>query len=174
MRIGELSRRTGVNERLLRYYEQQGLLRPERLPSGYRDYRETDVDAVHRIRALLAAGLSTATIARVLPCVRDEGERLVPVCPDLLAQLRDEQARMTAAIEELQTSRALLDAVITAGQAAAGAASAGQTAETATRGERSVTPPTGDGRTLAGVAPDGPVLVASVPAPAVAAAASAG
>ena len=53
MRIGELSRRTGVNERLLRYYEQQGLLRPERLPSGYRAYRASDVAVVRRIRALL-------------------------------------------------------------------------------------------------------------------------
>jgi MerR-like DNA binding protein len=46
MRIGEMVRRTGVNERLLRYYEEQGLLQPARLPQGYRAYRETDVDAV--------------------------------------------------------------------------------------------------------------------------------
>lgn len=33
MRMKEMVRRTGVNERLLRYYEQQGLLHPERLPA---------------------------------------------------------------------------------------------------------------------------------------------
>lgn len=98
MRIGELSRRTGVNERLLRYYEQQGLLRPERLPSGYRAYRASDVAVVRRIRALLAAGLSTATISQVLPCLRDDGEHLVPTCPDLLGELRAERDRMTSAI----------------------------------------------------------------------------
>lgn len=120
MRIGELSLRTGVSERLLRYYEKQGLLRPERLPSGYRDYHESDVATVRRIRALLAAGLSTATIGQVLPCVRDDGERLAPTCPDLIAELLAERARMTSAIEELETSRSLLDTVIAAGRASTG------------------------------------------------------
>jgi hypothetical protein len=63
MRIGALSRQTGVSRRLLRYYEEQGLLRPVRLANGYREYSETDVAAVQHIRALLAAGLPTAVIA---------------------------------------------------------------------------------------------------------------
>ncbi|WP_329103239.1 MerR family DNA-binding transcriptional regulator [Micromonospora sp. NBC_01699] len=41
VRIGELSRRTDVHERLLRYYEQQELLRPTRCPSGYREYSDS-------------------------------------------------------------------------------------------------------------------------------------
>ncbi|TDC13537.1 MerR family transcriptional regulator [Streptomyces sp. 8K308] len=117
MRIGELSRRTGVHERLLRYYEEQHLLQPERRPSGYREYRETDVDTVRRIRGLLAAGLSTATIATILPCLREEGERLVPTCSDLLADLFTERERITQAITDLQTSRAALDDVIAAAPA---------------------------------------------------------
>jgi DNA-binding transcriptional MerR regulator len=114
IRIGELSRRSGVSQRLLRYYEEQGLLRPLRRPSGYREYRSTDVDVVRRIRALLAAGLSTATIASVLPCIRQDGERLVPTCPDLVAQLRRERDRIDQAIDDLTASRHALDTVITA------------------------------------------------------------
>ena len=38
MRIGELSRRTGVPARLLRYYEEQDLMHPERDSNGYRSY----------------------------------------------------------------------------------------------------------------------------------------
>jgi DNA-binding transcriptional MerR regulator len=110
----EMVRRTGVHERLLRYYEQQGLLAPERLPSGYRVYRESDVETVRRIRCLLAAGLSTPLIAQVLPCIRADDGRLVPTCPDLVAQLRQESERITRAIEELQASRTMLDTVITA------------------------------------------------------------
>uniref|UniRef100_A0AAU2VKN0 MerR family transcriptional regulator n=1 Tax=Streptomyces sp. NBC_00008 TaxID=2903610 RepID=A0AAU2VKN0_9ACTN len=114
MRMNEMVRRTRVHERLLRYYEQQGLLTPERLPSGYRVYSESDVETVRRIRCLLAAGLSTALIAQVLPCVRADDECLVPTCPDLIAQLRGEGERITRAIEDLQTSHALLETIITA------------------------------------------------------------
>ncbi|MFC0599417.1 MerR family transcriptional regulator [Streptomyces palmae] len=114
MRIGELSRRTGVHERLLRYYEEQGLLRPERRPNGYREYREADLATVRRIRALLAAGLNTATITAILPCLRDEADRLVPTCPDLLADLFRERDRITRAIDDLRTSRSVLDDVIAA------------------------------------------------------------
>ncbi|MFD7136497.1 MerR family transcriptional regulator [Streptomyces sp. NPDC059894] len=115
MRIGEMVRRAGVSERQLRYYEEQGLLEPARLPSGYRVYCTKDIDTVRRIRTLLTAGLTTDTIAKVLPCVREEGERLVPVCSDLVAELRRERERITRAIDDLQASRSLLDTVIEAG-----------------------------------------------------------
>nr|WP_240929632.1 MerR family transcriptional regulator [Streptomyces coryli] len=110
--IGELSRRTGVHERLLRYYEKQGLLWPERAPSGYRHYQESDIDTVLRIRRLLSAGLNTETIAQVLPCIRIKAGNLVPVCPETTDDLRRQRDRLTHAIEELRASRDLLDAVI--------------------------------------------------------------
>jgi DNA-binding transcriptional MerR regulator len=79
VRIGALARETGVSERLLRYYEEQGLLRPARLPNGYREYAESDVTTVAHIRALLDVGLPTTVLARILHCVHDDGERARPV-----------------------------------------------------------------------------------------------
>jgi DNA-binding transcriptional MerR regulator len=114
MRIGALARQTGVSERLLRYYEEQRLLRPHRLPSGYREYTDTDVATVRHIRALLAAGLPTSVIAEVLPCVLDDGDRMVPTCPDMVGHLRRERARITETITQLETSRQLLDTVLAA------------------------------------------------------------
>jgi DNA-binding transcriptional MerR regulator len=104
-----------VNQRLLRYYEQQGFLHPARQSNGYRDYQETDVAAVAWIRRLLAAGLSTATIAQFQACVRDEARRPGPACQRLVRRLRDERARIDAAIADLATSRAALDRLIAAG-----------------------------------------------------------
>ncbi|MFG2291505.1 MerR family transcriptional regulator [Streptomyces sp. NPDC048595] len=114
MRMKEMSRRSGVHERSLRYYEKQGLLTPQRLSSGYREYSEADLETVRRIRCLLTAGLSTAVIAQVLPCIRDDDGRLAPTCPDLVGQLRAERERMTREIEALNTSRTLLDTVLDA------------------------------------------------------------
>jgi DNA-binding transcriptional MerR regulator len=116
MRIGELARRSGVSERLLRYYEEQGLLHPRRLASGYRSYADSDLAAVGRIRTLLAVGLSTATIAELLPCLTGS-EHLVPTCADLLVKLREERARLIDTITALEGSRAVLDSVLAAAPA---------------------------------------------------------
>ncbi len=67
MRIGELSRLTGVPARLLRCYEEQHLLHPERDSSGYRCYDHADVYRVRQIRGLLDSGLTTEIIRRILP-----------------------------------------------------------------------------------------------------------
>lgn len=114
MRIGELARRTGVNQRLLRYYEEQGLLRPVRRPSGYREYGTADVERVRRIRVLLAAGLNTSTIADVLPCTVDTGDGLAAACPALLTDLRRERDRINKSIIELHAAKSTLDAIIDA------------------------------------------------------------
>ncbi|MGI5171340.1 MerR family transcriptional regulator [Spirillospora sp. CA-253888] len=115
MRIGALADRAGVSRRLLRYYEEQGLLRPLRLANGYREYDESDVATVRHIRVLLAAGLPTAVIARLLDCVHDEGERVVPsACPGVVANLQRERGRITEEIARLESSRRTLDTILAA------------------------------------------------------------
>ncbi|MGV9771013.1 MerR family transcriptional regulator [Streptosporangium sp. NPDC003464] len=113
MRIGDLVQETGVNRRLLRYYEEQGLLRPVRLANGYRDYSESDVAAVGHIRTLLAAGLPTTVIARFLHCVHDEdGQMVTSACPAVISNLQRQRARIAETITQLQTSQRKLDSVL--------------------------------------------------------------
>lgn len=50
----------------LRVYERRGLLEPDRTSGGTRLYSADDIDRLHRIRDLLAAGLNLAGIAHVL------------------------------------------------------------------------------------------------------------
>lgn len=72
MRIGELARATGTTTRALRYYEEQGLLRPRRSTNGYRTYGPEAVTVVENIRLLLAAGLTTEDLLLVDGCLRDQ------------------------------------------------------------------------------------------------------
>jgi DNA-binding transcriptional MerR regulator len=114
VRIGELARRAGVSQRALRYYEEQGLLRPGRRLSGYREYSDADVHTVRDIRTLLAAGLGTATIAEVLPCMVTDGGQLVTPCGDLVELLARERDRIDSAVRELMAAREMLDAIVVA------------------------------------------------------------
>lgn len=115
MRIGELAARTGVSERSLRYYEQQGLLTADRTPGGQREYPARAVDRVIRIQELFAAGLNSKTIARLLPCMRDaDGGPSAIATPRLVDDLVAERARIDRMMTELASSREILDDVIRA------------------------------------------------------------
>ncbi|MDA0636471.1 MerR family transcriptional regulator [Nonomuraea sp. CA-218870] len=115
MRIGDLAHKTGVNRRLLRYYEEQGLLRPVRLDNNYREYTEPDIAKVRHIRTLLAAGLSTAVISRVLHCVHGADELVVPSgCPTFIDDLRRERAHIAKMINQLESSQEILDSILDA------------------------------------------------------------
>ncbi|EFE73529.1 transcriptional regulator [Streptomyces filamentosus NRRL 15998] len=107
MLIGELSRRTGVSARSLRYYEAQGLMEARRGTNGYRAYDEDAVASVRKIRALLRAGLSTEVIRQVLPCARGE-QAGFDWCAELRAILDGELADLDEQIEALRRSRGAL------------------------------------------------------------------
>ena len=67
LRIGELSRRLGVSDHVLRAWESRyGLLEPVRSAGGFRLYSEADVLRVRRMQAHLARGLSAAEAARAV------------------------------------------------------------------------------------------------------------
>ncbi|MFI7504671.1 MerR family transcriptional regulator [Streptomyces sp. NPDC049687] len=106
MRIGELSERTGTPRRLLRYYEEQGLLVAGRSPNGYRDYPEGCVNRVLQIRGLLESGLPTRIIKQILPCINDpRAIHVSDATPETIATLEGERQRMTDRIECLLRSR---------------------------------------------------------------------
>jgi DNA-binding transcriptional MerR regulator len=60
---------TESERRLLRYYEEQGLLAPSRADNGYREYGESHVDVVRQIAGLLDAAWPTGIIEQLLPCL---------------------------------------------------------------------------------------------------------
>jgi DNA-binding transcriptional MerR regulator len=103
MKIGELAKRTEVPSRMLRYYEEQGLITPRRQENGYREYDEYLVDRVKKIRGLLDSGIPTRIIGDMLPCLNQPQEIVVAdPDPELREMLVRERDRMTERIALMQ------------------------------------------------------------------------
>lgn len=109
VRIGELAARAGVSVRSVRYYEEQGLLTSARSSSGQRHYTDEEVERVAFIQRLYAAGLSSRTIAELLPCVDSPSEAN---SDSALARMAEERERLSAHITDLLRTRDALDALV--------------------------------------------------------------
>ena len=107
MRIGELACRAGVTTKAVRYYESLGLLRPERLANGYRDYDEHDVRLAQEIRALNALGLAVKRTRPFLDCLA-VGHQHADDCPASLVEYREAIDELTQRIDGLTARRAAL------------------------------------------------------------------
>lgn len=108
MRIGEIADRTGVSARSLRYYEEQGLIRSERTPGGWRDFDPSSVERVIMIQHLFAAGLCSVTIVELLPCLEAPPHERTEV----MGQLLDEAvARLEAKRRDVERELHVLQAL---------------------------------------------------------------
>ncbi|GHA06288.1 MerR family transcriptional regulator [Streptomyces tauricus] len=114
MRIGELAERAGVSVRSLRYYEEQKLLTSTRSASGQRHYTDDEIERVRFIQRLYAGGLSSRTIAELLPCVDSPSEENSDAALDRMSQERD---RLSTHIAELVQARDALDQLMTSARA---------------------------------------------------------
>ena len=98
LRIGELSRRSGVSPELLRAWERRyGLLRPTRSPGGLRLYSADDLGRVREMQQHLAGGLAAAEAAAL--AARSGGEHVQP-SSRLPATRRDELAAALDGFDE--------------------------------------------------------------------------
>jgi MerR family transcriptional regulator, redox-sensitive transcriptional activator SoxR len=75
MTIGELAERGGVRTSTLRYYEDEGLLRPATRVSGQRRYDESSVEALTVIRFCRTLGFSLDEIRTLLAVPRSTRKR---------------------------------------------------------------------------------------------------
>lgn len=84
-RIGELAELVGVEPHVLRYWESEFRIRPQRSPSGQRMYRRKDIARFLRIKSLLyRQGFTIAGARRAIFDAREDGAE----APSDIAQLR--------------------------------------------------------------------------------------
>jgi MerR family gold-responsive transcriptional activator of gol and ges genes len=107
MNIGQASRVSGVSAKMIRYYEQTGLIpRAGRKASGYRDYSDTDVHMLRFIRRARDLGFSVPEIEELLGLWRDRSRQsgdVKRIALQHVEELRRRASEMEAMADTLKT-----------------------------------------------------------------------
>jgi Cu(I)-responsive transcriptional regulator len=111
MNIGEASAASGVSTKMMRYYEQIGLIGPAaRTMSGYRVYSDNDVHTLRFVRRARDLGFSVGQMTELLTLWRDRGrasgdvKRIAQGHIEALEQKMKELQQMTSALKHLASN----------------------------------------------------------------------
>ena len=99
MNIREMEQRTGLERANIRYYEKEGLLKPNRQANGYRDYCEADVETLLRIKLLRELEISVTEIAQL----QTNDAVLQEVISSRLEKLKKERASLARECKVCET-----------------------------------------------------------------------
>lgn len=110
MNIGDASKASKVSAKMIRYYEQIGLIpAADRTGSGYRAYSEADVHRLHFIRRARDLGFSVAEIADLLGLWNDKSRQSADVKRLAQAHIVELDRRIDSMKQMADTLKALID-----------------------------------------------------------------
>ncbi len=115
MKIGEIAKRSGVGVETIRYYEREGLLqKPERRPSGYRQYDESTLDRLEYIRQSKELGFTLTEIRELLELsfsaagccqhIRQRAEKKLSSIEDKIRTLKQMKRSLGKIVEHCQAT----------------------------------------------------------------------
>lgn len=79
MNIGTVSERSGLPAKTIRYYEEIGLVSPDRRDNGYRDYSMQHLHRLHFLRRARGLGFSVEECRQLLSLYDDRGRESAEV-----------------------------------------------------------------------------------------------
>ncbi|MGV1836721.1 Cu(I)-responsive transcriptional regulator [Rhizobium rhizogenes] len=101
MNIGEASCRSGLPAKTIRYYEDIGLIRPDRGGNGYRDYGDDDVHKLRFLHRSRGLGFSVDECRQLLALYEDKSRASADV-KDIAASKLTEIDRKIRELTELR------------------------------------------------------------------------
>ncbi len=111
MNIGDAASASGVSAKMIRYYEQTGLIPPaDRTASGYRDYSANDVHVLRFIRRARDLGFAVTDIAELLGLWRDDTRQSAEVKRLAQGHIEELQRKIKALQEMTRTLTGLVEA----------------------------------------------------------------
>lgn len=111
MLIGEAARATGISAKMIRHYEQVGLLPSvQRAGSGYRVYGDNDLHRLHFIRSARDLGFSLAEIRSLLDLWDDQSRHSADVKALAQKHIEDLEARIARMRDMAGTLKTLVRA----------------------------------------------------------------
>jgi len=106
MNIGQASKATGVSAKMIRYYEQIGLVRSaDRTDSNYRSFGPREINELRFIKRARALGFSVKEIENLLSLWRDRerpSREVKSIADRHMAELTARIAEMQAMVDTLQ------------------------------------------------------------------------
>lgn len=108
MNIGEVAELSGIPPKTIRYYEDIGLVRPQRSDNGYRAFRETDLHKLAFLGRARALGFSIEDCRTLLSLYEDESRESAQVKAVALEHL----TAIDDKIAQLQFMRATLSHLV--------------------------------------------------------------
>jgi len=107
MNIGEAAKATQVSAKMIRYYEQIGLIPPVgRTEAGYRIYTQPDIHRLNFIRRARDLGFSVAEIGNLLSLWNDQSRQSADVkrlAEQHIAALEERMAKLREMADTLRT-----------------------------------------------------------------------
>jgi Cu(I)-responsive transcriptional regulator len=108
MNVGEAARRAGLPAKTIRYYEEIGLIRPERAGNGYRAYSGDDVHRLAFLKRARTLGFSIEDCRQLMALYQDRERASADVRQIAAAHIGVIEEKL----RELQAMRATLQKLV--------------------------------------------------------------
>lgn len=108
MNVGDAAQRSGLPSKTIRYYEDIGLIAPDRAANGYRSYSDDDIHRLAFLRRARGLGFSIEDCRQLMALYRDRHR----ASHDVRQIAEAHVAAIEEKLRELQSMRATLQTLI--------------------------------------------------------------